>query len=131
MTIRTNTDGWGEFAVNDGSVSVWVEQSIAGGGPEKVEVAFTCRNGQTFWGQNVYAVGSVPELGNWDTDKARLLAPNNYPDWDQTLSDLPAANYIEWKCIKKDGAGNVEWQAGDNNKYTTPGTGTGATAGSF
>lgn len=130
-TIRTNKDGWGDFAVNEGSVSVWVEQSLLGAGTENVEVAFTCRNGQTSWGQNVYAVGSIPELGNWDTDKARLLKPNNYPDWDQTISQLPADTQIEWKCIKKDGAGNVTWQSGDNNRYTTPGSGTGATAGSF
>ena len=130
-TIRSNPDGWGEFTVNDGSVSVWVEQSLAAGGTAKVEVAFTCRNGLTEWGQNVYAVGSLPELGNWDADKARLLAPNNYPDWDRTVPELPAGTQIEWKCIKKDGAGNVQWQSGDNNKYTTPDTGTGATEGSF
>ena len=130
-TIRTNKDGWGEFAVNDGSVSVWVEQSVLGAGTGKVDVAFTCRNGRTVWGQNVYAVGNIAELGNWDPDKARLLAPNHYPDWDQILSPLPADTQIEWKCIKKDGAGNIEWQSGDNNKYITPGSGAGATAGSF
>ena len=25
--VSTNQDGWGEFTVNSGSVSVWVEQS--------------------------------------------------------------------------------------------------------
>jgi alpha-amylase len=130
-TVKTNRDGWGEFPVNEESVSVWVERSAIGGGTGDVDVAFTCHNAQTVWGQNVYAVGSIPELGNWDPDKARILAPNKYPDWDQTISQLPAETHIEWKCIKKDGAGNVEWQSGDDNKYTTPGSGTGATAGSF
>ena len=130
-TITTNKDGWGEFPVNGNSVSVWAEQSTLGGAIGEVDVSFTCRNGPTFWGQNVYVVGSIPELGNWDTDKARILAPNNYPDWDGTISDLPANTHIEWKCFKKDGAGNVEWQSGVNNTYTTPGSGTGTTSGSF
>jgi hypothetical protein len=92
---------------------------------------FTCHNGKTFWGQNVYVVGSLPELGDWDTDKARILGSQNYPAWEKTLSHLPPDTYIEWKCIKRDGAGNVEWQPGDNNKFTTPASVTGTTSGSF
>ena len=129
--VITNQDGWGEFAVNGGSVSVWVEHSSLAGEDREVDVVFTCHNGETFWGQNVYVVGSIPELGNWDTDKARILNPENHPDWGSTLSHLPPDTYIEWKCIKRDGAGNVEWQPGDNNKFTTAAGGTGMTSGSF
>ena len=129
--VITNQDGWGEFSVNSGSVSVWVEQSSLAGEDQKVDVVFTCHNGRTFWGQNVYVVGSIPELGDWDTDKARILDSENHPDWKNTLSHLPPDTYIEWKCIKRDGAGNVEWQPGGNNKFTTPAGGTGITSGSF
>ena len=129
--VITNQDGWGEFGVNGGSVSVWVEQSILAGEDQEVKVVFTCHNGETSWGQNVYVVGSIPELGNWDTDKARILNPENYPDWGSSLPDLPTDTYFEWKCIKRDGAGNVEWQPGDNNEFTTAAGGTGMTSGSF
>jgi alpha-amylase len=129
--VKTNKDGWGEFPVNAGSVSVWVEQSALGSMTAEVSVTFTCHNGETFWGQHVYAVGNISELGNWDPDKARKLIPNNYPVWDKTIAHLPADTHIEWKCIKKDGAGNVEWQPGENNICTTPGSGTGETSGSF
>ena len=129
--VITNQDGWGEFAVNGGSVSVWVEHSSLAGEDQEVDVVFICHNGETFWGQNVYVVGSIPELGNWDTDKAKILNPENHPDWGSTLSHLPPDTYIEWKCIKRDGAGNVEWQPGDNNKFTTAAGGTGMTSGSF
>jgi alpha-amylase len=129
--VSTNQDGWGEFTVNSGSVSVWVEQSSLAGEDQEVDVVFTCRNGKTFWGQNVYVVGSIPELGDWDTDKARILDSENHPDWKKTLSQLPPDTYIEWKCIKRDGAGNVEWQPGENNTFTTPAGGTGITSGSF
>ncbi len=54
-----------------------------------------------------------------------------YPDWSIALSDLPADTYIEWKCIKRDGAGQLEWQPGENNKFTMPASGTSNTSGSF
>jgi len=130
-TVVTNKDGWGEFPVNERSVSVWVEQTASGAKPAEVDVAFTCHNGETIWGQNVYVLGSIAELGAWDTDKARILSPNNYPVWGSTLTNLPADTYFEWKCIKKDGAGNVEWQPGGNNQFTTPSSGPATAAGSF
>jgi alpha-amylase len=130
-TVTTKKDGWGEFPVNGGSVSVWVEPPGLGDVTNEVDVEFTCHNGNTFWGQNVYVIGSIAELGDWDTDKARILSSKDYPDWVGTLSNIPADSYIEWKCIKKDGAGNVEWQSGDNNTLTTPKSGTGMTSGSF
>ena len=129
--VITNRDGWGEFGVNGRSVSVWIEKSIPIGDGLEVDVTFTCHNGETVWGQSVYIAGNIPELGNWNPDKARLLTPDSYPDWAGTLAQLPAKTYIEWKCIKKDGAGNVEWQLGENNKFTTPASGTGTTSGSF
>jgi alpha-amylase len=128
--VVTNQYGWGEFTVNRRSVSVWVEQ-LNPAQDKEVAVTFTCRKGDTFWGQNVYVTGSIPELGNWDTDKARILSPQNHPEWTGAVSRLPAKTYVEWKCIKRDGAGNVDWQRGDNNTFTTPTSGTGATSGSF
>ena len=52
-------------------------------------------------------------------------------DWENTVSDLPADTHIEWKCLKKDDAGNVQWQPGENNRFTTPRSGTGNTSGTF
>ncbi len=130
-TVTTNKDGWGKFSVNGGSVSVWAEKSGVGSVTGEVNVVFTCQNAETVWGQNVYVVGSNTELGDWDTDKARILNSKNYPDWENTISDLPADTHIEWKCLKKDGAGNVQWQPGENNRFTTPRSGTGNTSGTF
>jgi len=130
-TVTTNKDGWGNFPVNGGSVSVWVEDSGADPVTGKVNVAFICQDTETVWGQNVYVVGNIAELGRWDTDKARILDPKNYPDWEGTISDLPANTHIEWKCLKKDGAGNPTWQPGENNRFTTPASGIIRATGSF
>ncbi|MDY7094677.1 MAG: carbohydrate-binding module family 20 domain-containing protein [Acidobacteriota bacterium] len=91
---------------------------------------FTCYNGTTFWGQNVYAVGSIPELGSWNTTNAVPLSPTAYPTWTGTVNNLPASTYVEWKCIKKYN-GQVVWQSGANNSFTTPASGTTSTSGSF
>jgi len=125
--ITSNNDGWANFPVNGGSYSVWVEQSASGGGD--VSVNFTCTNGYTYWGQNVYVVGDHASLGSWNSDGAIKLDASNYPTWSGNI-DLPANTGIEWKCIKKSGS-NVEWQNGANNVYTTPSSGQGQTQGSF
>lgn len=93
-------------------------------------VNFSCANGDTVWGQNVYVVGDVPELGNWNTDNAVKLEPDNYPTWLATINDLPVNTTIEWKCIKRD-VGDVVWESGSNNVVTTPASGTVSSAGGF
>ena len=130
-TITSNGDGWANFPVNGGSYSVWVEQGTQpdpqpGG---SVAVNFSCYNGYTNWGQDVYVVGNNTALGNWNTSAAVKLSPDNYPTWTGTIN-LPKNTNIEYKCIKKQGS-SVVWQNGANNTYTTPANGTGNTSGSF
>lgn len=125
-TVTTNADGWGQFWVNGGSVSVWVENAST---TSNVSVTFTCQNGTTVWGQNVYVVGNIAALGSWNTASAVLLSSASYPTWTGTIQ-VPAATAIEWKCIKKNGSA-VEWEPGANNLYTTPASGSGSTIGSF
>lgn len=84
-------------------------------------------NATTSPGQNIYVVGSIHELGNWDPAKAYMPFHNpNYPDWFLPVS-LPANTTIEFKFIKKDAAGNVIWEGGSNRVYTTPASGSGDT----
>lgn len=119
-SVTTDSNGWGNFSVNGGSVSVWASGGAAGN-----TVCFQCFQGYTIMGENVYVVGSTPELGNWNTNLAIKLDPNNYPTWDGTIG-LPAGSF-EWKCIKKNGS-NVVWQPGQNNSYSG---GPGCTTGTF
>lgn len=130
-TITSNADGWAEFPVNGGSYSVWVEQSNDSqpqpGGA--VSISFSCANGYTNWGQDVYVVGDAPELGSWNSANAVKLNPTSYPTWTGDIA-MPKNTAIQWKCIKKQGS-DVVWQAGNNNTYTTPASGSGQTGGSF
>lgn len=90
-----------------------------------IPVTFTVNNATTNWGQNVYISGNCTELGNWDIKAAAgpAVCPN-YPTWNLTAYLMPGTT-IEFKAIKKDEAGNVVWQEGNNHTYTVPETGEG------
>lgn len=125
--VTTNEWGWGQFPVNGGSVSVWVQEEIVA---HQVSVYFTCNNGYTVTGQDVYVVGNIPALGSWNTGQAKKLSPVNYPTWGDSIPNLPSNTPVEWKCIKKQGT-TVVWQGGANNTFTTPLTGSTTATGSF
>lgn len=74
---------------------------------------------ETSYGENIYIVGNVPELGSWDPDKCTeaLLNPN-YPEWFLPVS-VPAGTEIQFKFIKKDANGTVTWESGDNRVITS------------
>ena len=89
----------------------------------KVTLNLVVNNASTEWGQNVYIVGNIPELGNWDPAKA--VGPGNaddYPDWRFTISDLPSNTPIKFKAIKKNGDW-VQWQGDDDREMVTPSQG--------
>ncbi|NUP46525.1 MAG: alpha-amylase, partial [Catenulispora sp.] len=77
----------------------------------------------TWYGQNVYVVGSVPALGSWNVANAVPLSSANYPVWRATVT-LPPNTAFEYKYIKKDPDGSIEWESGSNR---TASSGTGAT----
>lgn len=90
-----------------------------------IPVKFIINNAQTEWGQNIYIAGNIAELGNWNTAQAAGPAScPDYPTWEY-VAYLPAGQRIEFKAIKKDGAGNVVWGSGNNHSYTVPSSGMG------
>lgn len=92
---------------------------------DAIPVTIHIRNASTDWGQSVYISGNCAELGNWDPGKAAgPAACPNYPEWNLTVY-IPAGQKIEFKAIKKNAAGNVIWQSGDNRGYTVPASGAG------
>ena len=117
-TIHVYADGMAYFDVAPWDASaIHIGAQVTGGGCANADVHFNVNNATTYWGQNVYVVGSVPELGNWNTSNAVLLTPNNYPTWDGTVN-ISGGTAVEYKYIKVDG-GNVVWQSGSNQSLTT------------
>lgn len=76
-------------------------------------------NASTNYGENIYIVGSIPELGSWNTDKCTeaMLCPN-YPQWFLPVS-VPAGTGFQFKFIKKDSSGNVVWESCPNRAITS------------
>ncbi len=89
--------------------------------PTNVSVTFK-ENATTSWGQNVYVVGDIPQLGSWSAANAIALSSATYPVWAGTVQ-LPANTAVQYKYIKKDSNGNVIWEGGSNHTFTTPSTG--------
>lgn len=76
-------------------------------------------NADTVYGENIYIVGSIPELGSWDTDKCTeaMMCPN-YPEWFLHVS-VPAGTTFSFKFIKKDADGNVTWESNENRVFSS------------
>lgn len=105
---RTAATGSGPGTLND----TWDR-----GGSGQVTVTFS-ENRTTDWGQNVYLVGSVAQLGQWDPAKAVPLSSAGYPTWTASVT-LPAGTSFAYKYLLKDAAGNITWESGANRTYTT------------
>lgn len=97
-------------------------------GPQ-VSVRFIVKNATTFFGQDVYLTGDVHELSNWSTSANTAIGPmfnqvvHLWPTWYYDVS-VPAGRTLQYKFIKRDGAGNVVWEGGSNHFFTTPSSGT-------
>lgn len=90
--------------------------------PANVAVTFN-GNATTSWGQNVFVVGNIPQLGAWNVANAIPLSSAAYPVWSGTVQ-IPSSTPVQYKYIKKDGNGNVVWENGNNRSFTTPSSGT-------
>jgi glucoamylase len=92
------------------------------GSTSTVSVTFN-ENATTYFGQNVYVVGSIPALGSWNTANAVPLSSAGYPIWSATVS-IPSNTAFSYKYIKKNPDGSVTWESDPNRSYTTGAGGT-------
>jgi alpha-glucosidase len=118
--------------------------------PPAASVNFVCDNGWTAPGENIYAVGSNPLLGNWDPAKGVMLNPSIYyeyiynpppnhkgpgpntPKWTGMVDGLPAGTTLEWKCVKKLRSGQWQFMPGNNKSIMLPKSGfAGTSVGKF
>ena len=123
---------------DNGQIRIWTTGGSGdnggddGGDGGLVSVNFRCDNGVTQWGDSVYAVGNLTQLGSWNPANAvRLTDVSSYPTWKGSIS-LPAQQAVEWKCIVRSEANPSQvktWQPGGNNRLTSAAGA--STSGSF
>ncbi|KAF1831222.1 glucoamylase/glucan 1,4-alpha-glucosidase-like protein [Decorospora gaudefroyi] len=93
-------------------------------------VTFNVRATTTF-GENVFVVGQLTQLGNWRPDSAVPLSASQYtsddPLWFADV-EIPASTVFEYKYIRISDSGEVTWESDPNRSFITPeGCGSSAT----
>ncbi|WP_035275733.1 carbohydrate-binding module family 20 domain-containing protein [Actinoalloteichus caeruleus] len=88
-------------------------------GEQPGQCAFGVR-AETWFGQEVHLVGSIPELGSWNPSAGVHLSSSDYPVWRTTVT-LPADTAFEYKYVKIAPGGEVEWEPGANRRGSTGG----------
>jgi glucoamylase len=77
----------------------------------------------TTYGESISIVGSIAQLGSWNTNNAVALSAQNYTSsnnlWFVEIS-LPAGNSFQYKYIRKQSNGSVQWESDPNRSYTVP-----------
>ncbi|RKS04587.1 starch binding protein [Nocardiopsis sp. Huas11] len=74
---------------------------------------------ETSYGQEVHIVGNTGALGSWHPASGVRLSTDEstYPQWTGEAAIGPDD---EWKLVKIDGSGAVEWETGDNRVGPDP-----------
>ncbi|AZM45924.1 glycosidase [Streptomyces sp. WAC 06738] len=116
-------DGSGRFTATLGADTALALHTGArdcdGGGNPVGGTSFNV-NATTQPGENIYVVGSIPQLGAWDPAQAIKLSSADYPVWKHTIP-LPAGTTFEYKYIRRwDGQTGVTWESGSNRQATVP-----------
>lgn len=75
-------------------------------------------NATTAFGENVFVVGGVSALGNWDPSNAIPLDPTDYPVWAATAY-LPPNTAFQYSYIRKDSNGTVISESAPARQDTT------------
>ncbi|WP_432667547.1 family 14 glycosylhydrolase [Wukongibacter baidiensis] len=84
----------------------------------ETSVTFRVHSANTSLGEELYVVGSKPELGNWDPNKAVKMYNYDYPSWTARVKGLNQGETIEFKFIKKSSNGVIWEDAIGNRTYT-------------
>nr|WP_272898771.1 alpha-amylase family glycosyl hydrolase [Paenibacillus sp. MMS18-CY102] len=90
---------------------------------EQVSVRFIVDEAYANDDEQIYLIGNVFELGNWEPAKAigsffkKVLY--QYPTWYYDIS-VPAGIEIQYKYIKKNFSGEVVYEDGENHVWVSP-----------
>ena len=90
--------------------------------PTSVAVTFDL-TATTYYGENIKIAGSIDALGDWNTDDAVALSASEYTSSDPlwfVAVDLPAGTSFEYKYIRIESDGTIEWESDPNRSYTVP-----------
>lgn len=83
-------------------------------------------NATTYYGENMYLVGNVPDLGSWSLDNSMPLNPGNYsserPLWYANVY-LPAGQEVSYVYVREENCGQPSIYETTNRTLTVPACG--------
>jgi hypothetical protein len=70
---------------------------------------------RTHWGQEVYVVGNGI-LRDWNTENGIKLGTDaeSYPEWRANPIEVPLGARFEYKVVKRNARGEIDWEPGTN-----------------
>lgn len=133
-TVLTDLLGSGKSCtVSSGQCAITLDGNTPGVilDANEVEVTFTVNGYTTSYGQDMYVVGNVPELGNWNPANAVKLEWIDSDTWSGPAAfTVNAGQSIQFKFIVRNGS-TTTWEGGSNRTYTVPSSGTGSYTGNW
>ncbi|KAJ7839161.1 glycoside hydrolase [Mycena olivaceomarginata] len=112
------------IAIHTGQLGTGSGTGTGGGtgtGSSTVAVSFA-ETATTTFGENIFLVGSISQLGTWDPAASLALSSATYPVWTITVN-LPPSTTFEYKFIRKETDGSVVWESDPNRSATTNASG--------
>jgi hypothetical protein len=112
-------------AVGDDCSKLWPDYYVCVGVADtescSVDVTFQTTY-STEWGESVWVVGSVPELGSWDVTKALMLTGSSGADGEtnwQVTAKFSSNTQVSYKFIKLQIDGTPVWEQDPNRDFQT------------
>ncbi|KAJ7108322.1 glycoside hydrolase [Mycena epipterygia] len=97
--------------------------SGSGSGSSSTVAVTFAETATTTFGENIFLVGSISQLGTWAPASAIPLSAATYPVWSVTV-DLPPNTSFQYKFIRIETDGSVVWESDPNRSATTNASGT-------
>lgn len=114
----TEDDSWQYAVTTTATTSSSTSSASATGCPFTFDLTKT-----TTYGETVLLVGSIPQLGSWNTSNALPLSPSQYtqanPLWFITLNTIPAGTTFQYKYLSALNS-TTTYEAGNNRQATVP-----------
>ncbi|CEL62904.1 alpha-amylase [Rhizoctonia solani AG-1 IB] len=103
--------------------AVGIGSSGGDGGSSVVDIPVSFRASvETNADENLFVVGSIPQLGNWAPSNAIAMSSSSLPTWNVNVTILAETEFY-YKYIRKTSNGSVIWESDPNRSAVTPPSG--------
>ncbi|KAJ7895008.1 glycoside hydrolase [Mycena leptocephala] len=110
------------IAIHTGALGTGSGTGTGGGGTSTTVAVSWAETATTTFGENIFLVGSISQLGTWDPASSLALSSASYPVWTITVN-LPPNTTFQYKFIRKETDGSVVWESDPNRSATTNASG--------